>query len=217
MAITATTLSIAAGSADTIINVTSATGITAPNFQTGAGITWLLIDQEYLQVMSVSGTAISVLRGQGGTQSKAHTKLAILSIGLPTDFKKYQEIVADESAIQLTANGLVRPAFVLTGSADAIDPTIPGFYLIKTAGVDAMTIITPTAASEGNLIEIYSDTANAHTLTAATAVLEVGVAKTVATFPAAKGAGLTLRVTNLTYTVVSDGAHGTNAVAIVYT
>lgn len=217
MSITATTLSGAAGATDTTINVTSATGITAPNNQTGSGITLLLVDQEYMWVVSVSGTAIGVLRGQGGTQARSHLNKAVVQIGLPTDFRKNQEIYLDTSAIVQTFNGSVRPAFILSGSADAIDPTLPAFYLIKTAGVDAMTIATPTAASEGNIIDIWSDTANTHTLTAASACLEVGAAKTVATFPAAKGAGLTLRVTNLTYTVITDGAHGTNAVPIVYT
>lgn len=217
MAITTTTVSAAVGLSDTSILVASATGITAPNNQTGTGITLLQIDQEYMYVVSVTGTTIGVLRGQGGTTSATHLKNAIVQIGLNTDFRKYIAIPADINPRLINYNAQVRPAFVLSGSADAVDPTIPGFYLIKTAGVDAMTIATPTAASEGNIIEIYSDTANAHTLTAASACLEVGVAKTVATFPAAKGAGLTLRVTNLTYTVLHDGAHGTNAVAIVYT
>jgi hypothetical protein len=217
MAITATTLSAAAGSSDTTINVTSATGITAPNNQTGSGITLLLIDQEYLCVVSVSGTAIGVLRAQYGTQAKAHSTKATVSIGLNSDFQKNQEIYANTSTIRSTTNAFVRPALILSGTTDAIDPSIPGYYVIKTGAADACTLITPTAAMEGNIIEIFSDTAYAHTVTAATAVLEVGVAKTIATFPAAKGAGLCLRVTNLTYHVLYDGAHGTNAVVIVYT
>ena len=56
MAITATTLSAAVALTDTVVNVASATGITAPNYQVGdpiqgisSGITFLLIDQEMLQ------------------------------------------------------------------------------------------------------------------------------------------------------------------------
>jgi hypothetical protein len=217
MAITATTLAGACGASDTTINVTSATGITAPNTQTGSGITWLCIDQEYMPVITVSGTAIGVLRGQGGTQAKSHLIKAVVQIGLPTDFRKNQEIYNDISTIIATINGMVRPAFILQGTADAVDPSIPAFYLIKTATADAITLVTPTAPMEGNVIDIWSDTAQAHTVTAATAVLEVGAAKSVATFPAAKGVGLTLRVTNLTYTVMTDGAHGTNSAPIVYT
>ena len=64
MAITATTLSAAAGKSDLTISVASATGITAPNFTTGAGITVLQIDQEYLLVTgsgSFSKIAVSTL------------------------------------------------------------------------------------------------------------------------------------------------------------
>jgi len=50
MAITVTTLAGAVAINDKVVNVASATGITAPNDQTGVGITYLFIDQELMKV-----------------------------------------------------------------------------------------------------------------------------------------------------------------------
>lgn len=218
MPITATTLSAAVLASDTFITVASATGITAPNFQTAAGITFLMIDQERLLVMGVNGTQIAVLRAQGGTQAVAHVSGQRVAIGLPTDFPIYQESLASEQLSQVTLGARVQNAIALTGSADAVLSSVPGFYVIKTAGVDAITIPTPVAGDEGNVIEIWSDTAQAHTVTAASACLAAGVAlKTIATFPAFRGAGVTLRVCNLVYHLIGSGGTGTNSGPVVLT
>lgn len=90
MALNATTLSsaVAAGPSGTdyIINVASATGITAPNFTSGSGITWLMVEQEWMQVTGVNGTAINVLRGQLGSCAAPHLSGSVVLAGLPTDF-----------------------------------------------------------------------------------------------------------------------------------
>jgi hypothetical protein len=94
------------------------------------------------------------------------------------------------------------PPTNLTGSADAISPSIPGNYIVKTAGVDAMTLTAPSSADDGLMIAIFSDTTNAHTLTA-TSLLANGTAlKTTATFGAFKGAGLVLRAVNGVWHVI---------------
>jgi hypothetical protein len=61
----------------------------------------------------------------------------------------------------------------------------------------ALTLAAPTAGTDDGLeITIFSDTANAHTLTA-TALLDTGTASVnLATFAAQKGAGLTLEAYN---------------------
>lgn len=63
---TSTTLSAAiADGATTVIRVTSATGLTA-------GTTGIYVDGEYMNVQAVSGTQITVTRGQLGTVGRAH-------------------------------------------------------------------------------------------------------------------------------------------------
>lgn len=222
MAITATTLStaVAAGPAGTDynINVASATGITAPNFTSGAGITWLIVDAEFMVVTAVNGTVISVLRGQNGTTALPHVTGSLVQIGLPTDFVSYGSYTNNEVAVGEVESLLKWPAIFLAGSADALTGAA-GFWVVKTAGVDSITLATPTAAQEGNVIFIWSDTANAHTVTCPTTNFAVGAAanKTVCTFPARPGAGIQLRVCNLNYHLIATSGTGTNSGPVVWT
>lgn len=218
MPITTTTLAGAVGVSDTLITVASATGITAPNFQTGTGITILMIDQEQMLVMGVNGVQISVLRGQGGSVAVSHTNGSYISIGLPTDFIIYTQILQNLESNLATGGARKQKAINLTGSADALTAS-SAYYVIKTAGVDAITIPTPIAGNEGNIIEIWSDTANAHTVTCPTTNFEIGAAanKTICTFPARPGAGIALRVCNLNYHLMYTSGTGTNSGPVVWT
>jgi len=205
MAIVATTLSAAIGAGDTQFGVASATNITAPNFTTGVGITYLYIDQEYMIVLAISGTTVQVARGVLGTAATTHASGAQVQSGLPGDFTQYTEFVSNSLTSKESVGSINWPATFLSAAADAVSALIPGFYVVKTAGVDAMTIATPAAAAEGNIIYISSDTANAHTLTAATACISNGAAAaTVVTFKAFKGSNILMRVCNLTYHVISS-------------
>lgn len=222
MPITTTTLSSALTATGTFVHVTSATGITAPNFQTGTGITILVIEQERMVVIAApNGTFIPVLRGQGGTQQVAHANGALVFIGLPTDFAAFVQIFGNLMTSLQTVAAQVQNAIDLIGTADALLSSVPAYYVIKTAGttVDAITLPTPVAGDEGNVIDIWSATLAAHTVTAASACFAVGVTgnKTVATFPAFPGAGIKLRVCNLLYHVISTGGTGTNSGPIVWT
>lgn len=218
MAITATTLAGAVKASDTVINVASATGITAPNFQTAAGITALLIDQEMFLVMGVSGTFISVLRGQFGSQAVAHVVNTNVQIGLLSDFPVQQEQFSPIRTSILTAAALIQPAIFLAGLTDAIPAHVPGFYVVKTSSApDVMTLAAPTAADEGNIVEVWSDTTQAHTITA-TSLVAAGVAlKTTITFPAFRGAGVRLRASNLVWHLLSGGGSATNGGPVVLT
>lgn len=210
MSIAQTTLSGAITSSQTSFGVASATGITNPNFQTLTGITWLLIDQEFMLVESVVGTVVSVVRGTNSSVAQAHASGAVVAAGAPTDFLQVQENFSGgqlytSKDYPFNLGSLNLPAIQLTGSADAINPSLPANYVIKTAGVDAMTIATPTVAQEGNYFYISSDTANAHTLTAASACFSNGTAATtVITFKAFKGSNVVFVVRNLTYHVISS-------------
>lgn len=100
------------------------------------------------------------------------------------------------------------PVTEISGSSDVINPHASGNYVVKTAGVDAMTIGVPTAGVDDNLsIAIYSDTANAHTLTAPSAIFATGKAGanlTVLTFLAGRGSGVQLRAYNGTWQVIGN-------------
>ena len=221
MSVTTTTLSSACKATDTSIHVASTAGITAPNFQTGAGITFLQIEQEKMVVISApNGTFIPVLRGQGGTQQVAHANGALVFIGLPTDFQAFIEIFGSLMTSQQTQEGVTQNAVKLTGSADAVLSSVSSYNVVMTAGVDAITIPTPVAGDEGNIIDIWSATAQQHTVTAATACIAVASAsglRTICTFPAQIGAGIKLRVCNLLYHVISTGGTGTNSGPVVWT
>jgi hypothetical protein len=104
----------------------------------------------------------------------------------------------DGSALQdaQDVNAYAGPIIVLTGTADAINPHVTGNYIVNNStGADAMTLGAPTAGVDDNLsISIYSNTAEAHTLTA-TGLLQTGQSgKTgVITFAAYAGSGVQLR------------------------
>lgn len=220
MSIVATTVSAAVTATQTTVTVASTTNITNPNFQTGSGITLLLIDQEFMLVTAVNTTTliVNVVRGFNGTASAAHVNGALVQSGLPTDFGVAPtEILSSLLASLETIGAQKTNAVNLSGSADAISAVVPGIYVIKTAGVDAMTLVAPAAAAEGNIIQIWSDTTNAHTLTA-TSLLAAGTAlKTTATWPAFRGAGLTLRACNGVWHVIAYSGTATGAGPVAFT
>lgn len=86
MAITTTTLSAAVNIYNTSFGVASATGILAPNYTTGVGITYALCEEELMQVTALNGTFVNVLRGVGGTVAASHAASAPISFGLAADF-----------------------------------------------------------------------------------------------------------------------------------
>jgi len=220
MAITATTLSGAITSTQTSFGVASATGITAPNNQTGAGVTVLLIDQEYILVTAAPiGTSLNFcIRGYWGSSAQAHSSGAQVQVGGLADFPTNQEMFTGNPLVASSATVATfnRPATTfLTGLADVIPAGVQAFYVIKSAAADLMTLAAPTAAQEGNIIDIWSDVAFAHTITA-TSLFAGGTAlKTTATFPAFRGAGMTLRVCNLVYHVISCGNPNTSSFVVL--
>jgi hypothetical protein len=107
----------------------------------------------------------------------------------------------------IDSDALQGPIVELSGTTDAIAPNVPGNYVVKTAGVNAMTLAAPRVGIDDNLtIAIYSDTLNAHTLTTVALLANGTAIKNVATFAAFKGAGLVLRAFNGVWQVVSQTA-----------
>lgn len=84
--------------------------------------------------------------------------------------------------------------FVPIAASGAINPHLPGRYVITKAGVAALTLAAPTPGTDdGVMIEVISSTANAHTLTA-TGLLKTGSASVnEATYAAFAGANLILQ------------------------
>lgn len=209
MAISATTLSGAITSSQTSFGVASATGINVPNFQQAAPgsatITWLYVDQELMLVTNVVGTVVSVVRGVNGTAAVAHASGGLVQIGQPADFVTQNEYLQTSVTSLQVLGATNQPAVFLTGTADALTGAA-GFFVVKTGSADSITIPTPTAAMEGNIVEVWSDTAFAHTITCATTVVAAGQAlKTTVTFPAFRGAGCMLRACNLAWHLVGNG------------
>lgn len=85
--LTPTTLSsaVTGTKANTVI-VASATGITAPTLGSSNPTTSLYIDKELMSVEAVSGTTITVARGQGGTVSTLHASGAYVFYANPNYF-----------------------------------------------------------------------------------------------------------------------------------
>jgi hypothetical protein len=206
MTITATTLAGAITASTTSFAITSATGVVNPNFQTGgpSTVTYLYIDQEIMLVVGVVGTQVSVVRGINGSLAAAHLNLTQVQVGGPGDFLVQNEWLAASTTGLQTIAQLVLPATFLSGATDAIPAGVAGTYIFKTAGVDAATLAAPTAAQEGNVIYISSDTTNVHTITTASLFANGAALASVATFKAFRGSNVLLRVCNLVYHVISS-------------
>jgi len=103
----------------------------------------------------------------------------------------------DASAQQdmIDGDGFQGPITVLSGSADVINPHVAGNYVVNTAGVDGIVLGAPTAGVDDNLsIAIWSNTANAHTVTSTGNLLTGTSGKTgVLTFAGVAGSGVSLR------------------------
>jgi hypothetical protein len=94
-----------------------------------------------------------------------------------------------------TASSLtLSPIVALVGSTDALNPHAPGTYVVKTVGVDAMTIIAPTVTTDdGKVIKVTNGTSASHTITFTGGTLRSGGAGvTTATFGAFPGSSVEL-------------------------
>lgn len=159
MSVNVTTLSAAVLVTDTVVNVTSATGITAPNYQIGnpltgvsSGVTYLFIDQELMKVTGVSGTVISVVRGELGSIATAHTINAVVMAGLPTDFPSFNPALA--SAVP-TYPIKYQGFSGVVASASAITAPSAFFHV---SGTTAITTMAPPAGYEqGGEVNIVFD------------------------------------------------------------
>jgi lysophospholipase L1-like esterase len=80
-----TTLVLAADAAQNGITVTSPAGMAAPG-QFGQNRTYLYMDQELMEVQSVVGASVRVIRGVGGTRAAAHNAGVTVYVGPASQF-----------------------------------------------------------------------------------------------------------------------------------
>ena len=180
MALTRTTISAAVSATALTIPVTSATGFAAGNF--------LRIDNEYMMVVSVSGTNINVRsRGDLGSAAVAHNTLAPATTGLLSDLPDFP--VGQSAQVDPAGQTIV------TASVDGAlaIPTQNTLVLVQKAGVCAMTLAAPTTAQDGITVTIMSNTANAHTVTYTAGFYGDTTSSDVATFAAKVGASMTIK------------------------
>jgi hypothetical protein len=94
---------------------------------------------------------------------------------------------------QDAVNKLLAGDFVTIAASGAINPHVAARYMITKAGVAAMTLAAPTKTLEDGLrMEILSNTANAHTITATGLYADGAGHVNLATFAAQIGARLEL-------------------------
>jgi hypothetical protein len=158
MALVHTTVSAAVTLADTAITVASATG-----FSAGYSIR---INDEMMRVGGayVSGTSIPVIRGQEGTQVKAHAVTTGVVCGAATDWATSG---GPQTLLQYPMAGRARTV-TSYGASGAITLPTAGtdvVAILNGTSVLAMTVAIPTKDMDGCLLWIAGDGAAAHTAT----------------------------------------------------
>lgn len=96
-------------------------------------------------------------------------------------------------------------SLLVNGAVPIANPLVPTIYQINKAGVLADTLAAPVATTDdGKMIQIMSNTANAHTVTA-TGLYQSGSASVnLATYAAFAGAQMTLMALNAKWVVMSS-------------
>lgn len=126
-----TTLSAAITGGQTVFNVASATGITAPTGAPGTSTTLYVLDTsgagEAMTVVSLNATTVSVARGSNGTVARSHASGSMVLAGRPNWF-----YVKDPNGSCTAANTLVTPFVNILNGREWLCSTItlswvPGF------------------------------------------------------------------------------------------
>lgn len=199
MAITATTLSGAATATDQIIGVASATGITAAVTTTGAGLTFLLVDQELMKVEAVAGTQITVNRGWGGTQQVAHLTASTVLVGGPNDFSNFTPA---QGAFTVTKPERFEGSTAIVASAAILVASGEFFHTTGTVAATTMTFPVGKFVS-GEVTIVFDGSAAGLTWTSG----GTGVAGVSAAFAVSGTATTAASMVTFRYDPVSDRWH----------
>lgn len=137
MSLNSTTLTNAIDANVTQFAVGSTSNITAPNFQTGSGITFLYMGQEMMQVTGVplSGV-VQVVRGFNGTRATSHGASEPIIIGLPSDFANFTPSVGSFVVENNRFFGVSAPV----AAAATITPTGKLFHITGTTATSKINL-----------------------------------------------------------------------------
>lgn len=201
MALTRTTLAAACTSSQLVLTVTS-TSSGFPAVGAYANPTQMMqIDSEYMliQVVPVSGTVNVMQRGYNGSKAVAHDILApIATSSLASDFAA----IAGGEVVNRPPDF---PLQVSLGQDGALAvPVKNTSVVINKATACLFTLAAPGKDQDGLRLDITSDTAAAHVLTATT-LLNNGLSGspwTTATWAAQKGASLPLMAVDGVWNVI---------------
>jgi hypothetical protein len=215
-----TTLSSAATITARDINLTSASTVAVDDL--------IVVDGEAMRVLEITGTRIRVFRGFAGSKVQAHASGAVAFTGVPQRFsgedprsggctataeRFLPRVLTNGTVYQCHGSAWVRyrlngiPSFTnapaasySTTGAIAVQP---GLSLITAAGVGAMTLVPPTALQSGMVMEITSNTAQAHTITITEGFNNGGATADVCTLGAVIGNGVTIRADGLHWYMIA--------------
>lgn len=149
-ALSSTTTTAAVGLTDQLVQLTSATGVTAPG--TGATFVYLLLDKELMGVRAINGLIASVSRGQNGTRATTHISGITVFVVPPTGVLNYVP------SGQCTRTNLISVPVVVGGSDegsfngsmyDCLGVTTAGQYVMTSANLT--TIFGSTVVSANTI------------------------------------------------------------------
>ncbi len=190
MALTATTLSGAKATNDTVIALTSATGAASKQLA--------LVDAEWMRITSTLLTpTVGVVPGYAGTPAGPHGVLAPVVFGPTQDFVNAG--IVPGTIISSLSFGVSGAITGPSGSGVPISNTL--VYLTKaTAG--AYTLVGP-ATDQINTVTFISTTAAAHTLTYTAGFSGNTTSSDVATWAATINGTLTIKAQGGTWAIIS--------------
>ena len=189
MALTATTLSSAKGTNDTVIVVTSGTGATNKGLA--------LVDSEVMRITSTAlSPTIGVVPGYNGTPAGPHGVLAPVIFGLTSEFFSAPAGSLSPNIVNSLSFG-ADGAITGSGGAGTVPTSNTVIYLTKaTAG--AYTLAAP-AKDQQNQVLFVSTTAAAHTITYTAGFYGNTTSSDVCTFPATINGCFTIKAQNGTW------------------
>ena len=181
MALTATSLAVAATAAATRFQVTSATGATV------GGI--MRVDDEYSIITAITGAFIDVrARGDRGGVAKAHNILSPVVFGLTTDLADFgtreTTPIPDgrEDLLAIGANGVI-----------AVPKKNTTYLIMKGSALASSTLADPAADQDGLEVTFIGGTDFAHVVTTTNAFDGTTGASTTFTSAAFAGSSVTLK------------------------
>jgi hypothetical protein len=161
MALVTTTLSAAVASTDASITVASATSIVAGRI--------IQIDGERMVVTRAyvnASTTVPVLRGQGGTQPRAHANSGNVTHGDPSDFAADPPQASAGLPMPVT---MVFDSYSASGAISFGQARLTIAQLIGTSTL-AMTIAAPDKSLDGYLLMVIGNAKSQSTVATATTV-----------------------------------------------